>query len=84
MITVYGRSDCLYCEMAVELLDKVGIDYQYKNVYDDSILEELLSKYPEAKTVPQIFWDNNHIGGYTELTAEIENLNLGNYGQGAF
>jgi glutaredoxin len=51
---------------------------------DQKYIKEFKERFPEAKTVPQILWDNRHVGGYTELVTEIENLNLGNYGQGAF
>jgi hypothetical protein len=48
------------------------------------LYEEFTTKFPNAKTVPQITWDDKPIGGYTELLVQIENLSLGNYGEGAF
>lgn len=88
MITIYGTTNCLYCVKAKKLCQDLNLDYLYIPVdtsYEDNkYAKEFKERFPEAKTVPQILWDNKHIGGYTELVAEIENLNLGNYGQGAF
>jgi glutaredoxin len=42
---------------------------------------ELSTLKPDVKTLPQIWWDNRYIGGYTDFAAEIENT-MGNYGNG--
>ena len=34
--------------------------------------EDLLSRYPAAKTVPQIWIDGVHVGGCTDLEAQIQ------------
>jgi len=57
--------------------------YQYKNTLFEDYRTEMFEKYPEVKTVPQIWWNNRHIGGYAEFAKEIENT-LGDYGQSAF
>jgi ribonucleoside-diphosphate reductase alpha subunit len=54
MVTVYTKTDCIYCDLAYQLLDKHDIRYE-------KITEH------EYKTVPQIFFGKEHIGGYTDL-----------------
>ena len=84
MIVIYGKDNCGYCTKAKALTEKYLLKYEYKDVKDPDNMLELFSKNPDTKTVPQIFWDDKYIGGYNELTTEIENLGLGNYGQGDF
>lgn len=85
MVTIYGTTNCTYCQRAKQLCNEMGLSFVYKPVDDDNeYRREFKELFPEAKTVPQILWDGKHIGGYTDLVEEIENLNLGNYGQGAF
>jgi glutaredoxin 1 len=85
MIVIYGRMGCSYCTRAKEICEQYKLNYVYKDMsYSVELYEEFQAKFPNAKTVPQITWDDNHIGGYTELVTHIENLSLGNYGEGAF
>jgi len=54
-VTIYTRPDCIYCDLAYQLLDKREIKYEKITDHD-------------YKTVPQIFFDKEHIGGYTDLS----------------
>jgi glutaredoxin 3 len=68
-VEIYGTKNCKYCEMAKTLVDLTeGVDYVYTDVTD---LEEranmnLRLKSP-ARSVPQIFVDGKHVGGFNEL-----------------
>lgn len=85
MITIYGKNNCSYCVRAKQVCEQHHLEYEYFSVDTAPQLQvEFRKLFPEAKTVPQIMWDGNYVGGYTELTIEIENLGIGNYGQGAF
>lgn len=35
MYTIYGGANCTYCKQAVALLEMKGLDFQYKDIYDD-------------------------------------------------
>jgi len=59
------------------------MNFQYLNVDEEVNLKELKEQFPEVKTIPQVFIDGRHIGGYQEFAQEIENT-MGNYGQGGF
>jgi glutaredoxin len=84
MITIYGKDNCGYCTKAKVLAEKYSLEYEYRDIKDPDNMLELFLRNPDAKTVPQIFWDDKYIGGYNGFTTEIENLGLGNYGQGEF
>ena len=84
-IKIYGTQNCKYCQEAKWICRQYRLGFVYIPLdnNEESRLE-FKELFPDAKTVPQIIWDGKHIGGYSELVAEIENLGLGNYGQGAF
>ena len=79
-IIVYTSDYCSYCAQAKKLLQSKGFDFDELNIQnDDSLRNEMLEKSNGMRTVPQIFINNFHVGGYTELAAlvasgDIENL----------
>jgi len=80
MVTIYGNESCVFCLKAKKLLERFELKYEWRDTDEPDIFEELKLRYPDAKTIPQIWWRKTHIGGYTELVAEIENT-LGGYGE---
>ena len=79
-VTVYMGPMCAFCDAAKRLLTKKNIPYKEINVaLDESKLEEMLKKSNGKRTIPQIFFDELHIGGYEELRSlekkgELDNL----------
>ena len=72
-VTVYMGPMCGYCDAAKRLLTKKNISYKEINVaLDESKLEEMLKKSNGKRTIPQIFIEDFHVGGYEELKA-LEN-----------
>ena len=66
-VEIYSRSNCSYCDMAMNFFDSKGIKYDVYSADDPKIFEEMLERNPQARTVPQIFIDDKLIGGYTDL-----------------
>jgi glutaredoxin len=85
MIVIYGTETCSYCREAIEVCEKYQLDFQYKSIDNEyyNNRNEFKRLFPEARTVPQITWNERVIGGYTDLLQEIEDT-IGDYGQGAF
>ena len=50
-----------------EFFDSKGIKYEVYDADDPKIFSEMLERNPAARTVPQIFIDDDLIGGYTDL-----------------
>lgn len=66
-ITVYSKDYCPYCKAAKELLSKKGLNFEVIDVQKDNTkLQEMLNR-SKRRTVPQIFFNDRHIGGYTDL-----------------
>ena len=72
-ITVYMGPMCSYCDAAKRLLNKKNIPFKEINIALEEVkMEEMLKKSNGMKTIPQIFIEDHHIGGYDELRA-LEN-----------
>ena len=70
--TVWSKDHCPYCDQAKNLLKMKGIEIEERNINKDWTKEQLLEAVPTARTVPQVFLDDKHIGGFTELKAYFE------------
>ena len=70
---VYSKAQCGYCDMAKNLLEQKGIEFEEKRIDSNvAILDELKEKVPSVRSVPQIFLDNEHVGGYIELRNKLQ------------
>ena len=70
---VYSKAQCGYCDMAKNLLKQKGIEFEEKRIDSNvAILDELKEKVPSVRSVPQIFLDNEHVGGYNELRNKLQ------------
>jgi len=73
MIYVYGKEGCLFCKKAVDLLRSEGHAYTYCDIYgSEDTMKEMIGRVTQVsglppKTVPQIFFDNELVGGYHDL-----------------
>ena len=79
-VTVYMGPMCNFCDAAKRLLNRNNISYKEINIaIEEDKMNEMLSKSNGKKTIPQIFFDDLHVGGYEELRAlekenKLENL----------
>ena len=76
---VWSKDNCTFCDQAKALLEQRNIAYEEKKIGYGYTREDLLEAVPTARTVPQIFVNNNHVGGFTELRKYIEET-AGGYG----
>ena len=69
-VTVYMGPMCAFCDAAKRLLNRNNIPYKEINIaIEEGKMDEMLSKSNGKKTIPQIFFDDAHVGGYEELRA---------------
>jgi glutaredoxin len=68
---VWSKDQCPYCDQAKALLKSRGIEYEERNVSLDWTREQLLEAVPNARTLPQIFLDEELVGGFTELRKKL-------------
>jgi glutaredoxin 3 len=71
---VWSKNQCPYCDQAKNLLKMKGIEFEERNVQTNWTKEQLLEAVPTARTVPQIFLDEEYIGGFTELKKHFEKV----------
>jgi glutaredoxin len=71
---VWSKNQCPYCDQAKSLLKMKGIEFEERNVQTNWTKEQLLEAVPTARTVPQIFLDEQYIGGFTELKKHFEKV----------
>ncbi|MEM7357791.1 MAG: glutaredoxin 3 [Pseudomonadota bacterium] len=66
-VTIYTKDYCPYCKAAKQMLRAKGIDYtEFDVLQQPEKLQEMLDR-SQRQTVPQIFFGDQHIGGYTDL-----------------
>lgn len=68
-IIVYSTAVCPYCDRAKALLEKKGASYQEIRVDEDANARQEMMQKSGRRTVPQIFINDESIGGFDDLHA---------------
>ena len=68
---VWSKPNCPQCTSAKQLLQLNNIEYEEKNIAEGHKIQDLLALVPNAKTMPQVWLDDEHIGGYLELRKKL-------------
>ena len=69
-IIMYTGPMCNFCDAAKRLLNRNNIPYKEINIAtEDGKKDEMLAKSNGRRTIPQIFFNEYHVGGYEELRA---------------
>lgn len=68
-VRMYATAVCPYCIRAEQLLQRKGVtDIEKIRVdLDPAMRQEMETRVPGARTVPQIFLGNVHVGGCDDL-----------------
>ena len=74
-IVIYTGPSCNFCDAAKRLLIRNNATFsEIDSASKESLMEEMIQKGNGKRTIPQIFINDKHIGGYQELrTLEKEN-----------
>lgn len=73
MYIIWSKNNCPACNKAKLLLQSKNINYEERLI--DGVVwtrESLLKQVPFAKSVPQIFFNDEYIGGYEELAKVLQ------------
>lgn len=79
-VVIYTTPICPYCVRAKNLFKKKGVDFEEIDVSSNTFLrEEMIEKAGGRHTVPQIFINDLHVGGWDDLyqlekTGKLEEL----------
>ena len=67
-VTMYMGPKCNFCDAAKRLLNRNNIPFNEINIaLEEGKREEMLNKSNGRRTIPQIFFNEFHVGGYQEL-----------------
>ena len=79
-ITMYSGPLCNFCEAAKRLFLRNNLEFKEIDISTkDGLRDEMIKKANGKRTIPQIFFDNFHVGGYVELrelekTGKLNNI----------
>ena len=67
-ILIYTSNNCTFCNSAKELLKNKKLNFKEINISKNNLLKKkMVEKTNGLMTVPQIFINSNHIGGFEDL-----------------
>ena len=67
-IVIYTKENCPYCVWAKQLLDSKKVNYEEIRVDIDPEKRMEMERLSGRRTVPQIFFNDQSIGGYDDLS----------------
>lgn len=73
-IIIYTKSQCPNCVSAKTLLKLNGLAYEERDIEDPSWAIEFFTYYPGIRQMPQIFIDNQRVGGLAGLQAALAQI----------
>ena len=68
-IEIYTSPLCGYCHMAKRLLKQKQVEFEEINVLANPSQRSQMEKRSQRRTVPQIFINDEHVGGFDDLYA---------------
>tara|TARA_Y100001970_G_C14202361_1_gene841862 strand:- start:576 stop:830 length:255 start_codon:yes stop_codon:yes gene_type:complete len=69
-IIMYTGPMCNFCDAAKRLFSRNNLKYKEIDISSkDELKDEMIKKSNGKRTIPQIFFDDHHVGGYVELRA---------------
>jgi glutaredoxin 3 len=68
---IYSKYNCPQCDTAKQILRNHDIRFEERKIGDGWTKEELLEAVPTAKSVPQIFFGEEYVGGLKELQTKL-------------
>ena len=75
-IEVYSGNNCPWCVRAKALLESKGLDYEEINISTQTHRAEEMVQRSGRRSIPQIFINREHIGGFDELALLSESGKL--------
>jgi glutaredoxin 3 len=70
-VRMYCTATCPYCQMALRLLDRKGVEVEKIRVDLEPGLREEMTRLTGKTSVPQIYVGDTLVGGYSDL-AELD------------
>ena len=75
-ITIYTKSNCPNCVSAKQLLKSKGLDWHEFDIEKDFGAQLWLLENPEKRQMPQIYVNDQYVGGLAGLQAALKQVGL--------
>lgn len=75
-IFIYTKSKCPNCVAAKQLLKSKGLKFIENDMDTESVRQAFHFAYPEVKQLPQIFIEDQRVGGLAGLQQALKDLGL--------
>lgn len=75
-IFIYTKSKCPNCVAAKQLLKSKGLKFIENDMDTESVRQAFTFAYPDAKQLPQIFIEDQRVGGLAGLQQALKDLGL--------
>lgn len=81
-IEIYGKQNCASCTKAKMYCESRGWDFSYLELDRDFTREDVLEKFPGARTFPQVRIHGQNVGGFEDFMKYIDDTGFSNSGHG--
>jgi glutaredoxin 3 len=75
-ITIYTRDNCPNCVSAKRILEAANLKYVDVDIQLGDRLANFLKEFPDARQMPQIFINDQRVGGVEGLKAALRQLGI--------
>ena len=75
-ITMYTKDNCPNCEQAKQLLASKGIRFADVDIEVGERMANFIKEFPDARQMPQIFINDQRVGGLAGLQAALKKLGI--------
>ena len=75
-ITIYTKTQCPNCVTAKLILDSAGLKYADVDIELGERMANFLKEFPDARQMPQIFINDQRVGGVAGLQAALRKLGM--------
>jgi glutaredoxin 3 len=75
-VIIYTRDNCPNCEIAKRILSHANIEYIDVDIMLGNRLQNFLAEYPDARQMPQIFINDQRVGGVEGLKVALRKLGI--------
>jgi len=75
-VVMYTKDNCPNCLIAKQILTAANIEYIDVDIMLGSRLQNFLAEYPDARQMPQIFINDQRVGGVEGLKVALRKLGV--------
>ncbi len=75
-VTIYTKDNCPNCDTAKQILKHANLAYADVDIMVGERLGNLLKEFPDARQMPQIFINDQRVGGVEGLKVALRQLGV--------